>query len=132
MCYFTCRAQKNTISCGFNLISNSWQNTRWQQRWRSLLVTSQASGNATTHKIYSQTSLMETPKRQNQLPALQSCPYHRGRECMIFGISETKRTVRNREVSVRKGYTVPHLVEKIKGFLLKAKSFRNTATNQKL
>ena len=54
---------------------------------------------------------------------------------MIFGISETtetKRTVRNREVSVRKGYTVPHLVEKIKGFLLKAKSFRNTAKNQKL
>ena len=26
----------------------------------------------------------------------------------------------------------PHLVEKIKGFPLKAKSFRNTATNQKL
>ena len=25
---------------------------------------------------------------------------------MIFGISETKRTVRNREVSVRRGYTV--------------------------
>ena len=84
------------------------------------------------HKIYSQISLIQTPKGQNQLPALQSCPYHRGRECMIFGISETKRTVRNRQVSVRKGYTVPHLVEKIKGFLLKAKSSRNTATNQKL
>ena len=35
--------------------------------------------------------------------ALQRCPYYRGRECMIFGISGTKQTVRNREVSVRRG-----------------------------
>ena len=62
-----------TISCGFNLISNSW----YSPRWRPLLVTSQASSSATTHKI------------------------------------------------------LPYLVWKIKGFPLKAKSFRNTATNQK-
>ena len=52
---------------------------------------------------YSQTSLIRTPKGQNQVSALQRCPYYRGRECMIFGISGTKRTVRNREVSVRRG-----------------------------
>ena len=34
-----------------------------------------------------------------QESALQRCPYNRGRGCMIFGISGTKRTVRNREVS---------------------------------
>ena len=51
--------------------------------------------------VYSQTSLILTPKGQNwQVTALQRCPYFRGRECMIFGISGTKRTVRNREVSV--------------------------------
>ena len=49
---------------------------------------------------YSQTSLIRTPKGQNQLSALQRCPYYRGRECMIFGFSGTKRTVRCREVSV--------------------------------
>ena len=49
---------------------------------------------------YSQTSLIRTPKRQDQVSALQRCPYYRGREFMIFGISGTKRTVRNREVSV--------------------------------
>ena len=49
---------------------------------------------------YRQTSLIRTPKGQSQVSALQRCPYYRGRECMIFGISETKRTVRNREVSV--------------------------------
>jgi len=37
---------------------------------------------------------------QNQVSALQRCPYYRDRECVIFGISGTKRTVRNREVSV--------------------------------
>ena len=37
---------------------------------------------------------------QNQVSALQRCPYYRDRECMIFGISRTKQTVRNREVSV--------------------------------
>ena len=52
---------------------------------------------------YSQTSLIRTPKGQNQVSALQRCPYYRGRECMVFGISGTKRTVRNREVSVRRG-----------------------------
>ena len=45
--------------------------------------------------IYNQTSLIRTPKRQNQVSALQRCPYHRGRECTIFGISQTKRTVCN-------------------------------------
>ena len=45
------------------------------------------------------------------MSALQRCPYYRGRECTIFSISGTKRTVRNRgvriiEVSVRSGSTV--------------------------
>ena len=40
---FYMEAQKITISCGFNLISNSWQNGRWQPRRRPLLVTSQPS-----------------------------------------------------------------------------------------
>ena len=53
--------------------------------------------------LYSQTSLIRTPQGQNQVSALQRCPYYRGRECMIFGISGTKQTVRNREVSVRRG-----------------------------
>ena len=53
-----------------------------------------------TNKLYSQTSLIRTPQGQNQLSGLQRCPYHRGRECMIFGFSGTKRTVRNREISV--------------------------------
>jgi len=39
---------------------------------------------------------------------LQRCPYYRGRECMILGISGTKRAVRNSEVAVRRGYTVLH------------------------
>ena len=43
---------------------------------------------------YSQTSLIRTPKGQNQMPALQRCPYYRGRECVIISISGTKRTVR--------------------------------------
>ena len=46
---------------------------------------------------------IRTPKGQNQVSALQRCPYYRGRECMIIRISGTKRTVRNREVSVRRG-----------------------------
>ena len=50
-----------------------------------------------------QTSLIRTPKGQNQVSALQRCPYYRGRKCMIFGISGTKRTVRIIEVSVRRG-----------------------------
>ena len=46
---------------------------------------------------YSQTSFMiRTSKGQNQLSALQRRSYYRDRECMIFGISGTKRTVRNR------------------------------------
>ena len=52
------------------------------------------------YNSYSQASLIRTPKGQNQVSALQRCPYYRGRECMIFGISGTKRTVRSREVSV--------------------------------
>ena len=65
-----------------------------------------------TNILYSQTSFIRTPKGQNQLSGLQMSLYYRGRECMIFGISGTKRTVRNREVSrimevsVRRGYTV--------------------------
>ena len=49
---------------------------------------------------YSQTSLIRTSKGQNQVSFLQRCPYYRGRECMMFGISGTKRAVRNRKVSV--------------------------------
>ena len=41
-----------------------------------------------------------TPKGQNQVSAVQRFPYYRGRECMIFGISGTKRTVRNGDVSL--------------------------------
>ena len=52
---------------------------------------------------YSQTSLIRTPKGQNQVSTLQRCPYYRGKKCMIFGISGTTRIARNREVSVRKG-----------------------------
>ena len=50
--------------------------------------------------VYSQTSLIRTPKGQNHASALQRCPYYRGRKSMIFGISGTKRTVRNIEVSI--------------------------------
>ena len=52
---------------------------------------------------FSQTSLIRTPKGQNEVSALKRCPYYRGREYMIFGISGTKRSVRNREVSVLSG-----------------------------
>ena len=34
--------------------------------------------------LYSQTSLIRTPKGKIQVSALQRCPYYRGRECMIF------------------------------------------------
>ena len=34
--------------------------------------------------LYSQTSLIRTPKEKIQVSALQRCPYYRGRECMIF------------------------------------------------
>ena len=60
---------------GLNLISYSWQSRRWRPRWRPLLLTSQGSSSATTHKYTS--------------------------------------------------------LRKIKGFLLRAKVFRNTATCQK-
>ena len=43
------------------------------------------------------------PKGQNQVSVLQRCPHYRGRECVIFGISGTKRSVRNTEVPVRRG-----------------------------
>ena len=49
---------------------------------------------------YSQTSLIQTPKGQNQVSALQMCPYYTGREWIVFGISGAKPTVYNREVSV--------------------------------
>ena len=45
---FNVKHKKNTISRGFSLIPISLQNPRW---W-PLLVTSQASSSATTHKIY--------------------------------------------------------------------------------
>ena len=48
----------------------------------------------TSQMYYSQTSLTQTPKGQNQVSTLQKCPYYKGRECMIFGFSGTKRTVR--------------------------------------
>ena len=48
-------------------------------------------------------SLIRKPKGQNQVSALQRCPYYRGRECMIVGISGTKGTVRIKEVSIRRG-----------------------------
>ena len=44
-CYFTREGQRIIIYRDFNLISNSW----WDSRWRPLLVTSQASSSATTH-----------------------------------------------------------------------------------
>ena len=40
--------------------------------------------------MYNQTSLIRTPKGQNQVSALQRCLYYGGRECMIFGFSGTK------------------------------------------
>ena len=43
MCYFLCNAQKIIISRGFNLISNSWLNSRWRPRWRQLLVRPQGA-----------------------------------------------------------------------------------------
>ena len=39
----------------------------------------------------------------SEVSALQRRPYYKGRRCMIFGISGTKRIVRNGEVSVRRG-----------------------------
>ena len=51
-----------------------------------------------------QAARTRTPKGQNQVSsevsALQRRPYYKGRKCMIFGISGTKRIVRNGEVSV--------------------------------
>ena len=47
---------------------------------------------------YSQTSLIRTSKGQNQVFALKRCPYYKGREHMIFGISVHKREVSIREV----------------------------------
>ena len=44
--------KKITIYRDFNLFSNSWYNPRWRPRWRPLLVMSQTSSSATTHKIY--------------------------------------------------------------------------------
>ena len=52
---------------------------------------------------YTQTSLTRTPKGQNQVSALQRCPYYKGREYMIFGISVHKREVSIREVRLEIG-----------------------------
>ena len=46
-----------------------------------------------------QSNLFNTDTKGSE-SALQRCPYYRGRECMFFGISGTKRTVHNREVSI--------------------------------
>ena len=56
---------------------------------------------ATKVSLYSQTSLIWTPKGQDEVSALQRCLYYRG-------ISGTKQTVHKRgvcilEVSVRRG-----------------------------
>ena len=48
--------------------------------------------------MYNQTSLIRTPKGQNQVSTLQRCLYFGGRECMIFGFSGTKQTVHDRKV----------------------------------
>ena len=53
-----------------------------------------------TKRPYSRTCLIRTQKGQNQVSALQRCHYFRGRECRIFGIPGTKRTIRNGELSV--------------------------------
>ena len=52
------------------------------------------------NKKYTVKPLKRTPKGQKQISALQTWVYYRGRECMIFGFSETKQTAHNREVSI--------------------------------
>ena len=52
MCYFTCQAQTITDFLCFNLIYNFGRNPRWWPRWRTCLVTLQASSSANTHEIY--------------------------------------------------------------------------------
>ena len=49
-----------------------------------------------------QSNLFNTDTKGTALsvPFTQWCPYYRGRECMIFGISGTKQTVCNREVFI--------------------------------
>ena len=58
---------------GLYLISKSSHNLRWRPRWWQLLVTSQASSSATTHKIY--LTLLRRSKdfhwMQNHLEILQ-------------------------------------------------------------
>ena len=58
---------------GLHLISKSSYNLRWRPRWWQLLVTSQASSSATTHKIY--LTLLRRSKdfhwMQNHLEILQ-------------------------------------------------------------
>ena len=66
--------------------------------WRR--VSRGSPGFIMTQSLYSQTSLIRIPKGQYQVSALQRCPYYSGRECIIFGISGTKRTIRIRELSV--------------------------------
>ena len=89
--------QKHTCSVSHALSQNS----------KPLLLTYGATSIAGSPPLrflkywrYSQTSLIWTPKGQNQVSALQRCPYYRGREWSIFGISGTKRSVRNRDVSI--------------------------------
>ena len=60
----------------------------------------------TRQVYYSQNSLIQTPKGQNQVFALQRSPYYRGRECMIFGFSGTKRTVRNKRCPYYRGVRI--------------------------
>ena len=43
--------------------------------------------------------------RPSELSVIERCSYYRGRVCMEFGLFRTTWTVRNREVSVRRGST---------------------------
>ena len=51
LCVILHVSTENTIYCGFNRTSKTWQNPRWQTRWRPLLGTSHASSSFITHRI---------------------------------------------------------------------------------
>ena len=64
-------------------------------------VVKRTESNVTLVNISLQSNLFKTDTKGTE-QVLQRCPYYRGRECRIFGISGTKQTVCNREVSVLK------------------------------
>ena len=66
--------------------------------WRG--VSKGSPGLIMTQSLYSQTSLIRTPKGTEPSVRFTEVSYYIGRECMIFGISGTKRTVGNRDLSV--------------------------------